>query len=192
MTKKTLFLLASGSLILFTILGWAIMDFFGPVSLESSFRKGSSLPIQLGLGLLLGSLIGSLAWTLVNLPFFRETRDFFVDIIGPLRLNWLEVLLISCCAGIGEEILFRGAIQPHLGILWTSILFVALHGYINPFNSQMTVYGVFMIIVICFLGWTAVEYGLVSVIVAHTVIDVILLYLLTRTYLTKTEDVPLE
>ena len=192
MTKRTLFVLAIGSLVVFTVLGWGIMAHFGPVTLTNSLQGGAPLPMQAGLGLMVGSVVGFLAWNMVNLPFFRKTRDFFVDIIGPLKLNWTEVVMVSCCAGIGEEILFRGAVQPHLGIVWTSILFVALHGYLNPFDSRMTTYGLFMILAICLLGWVAVKYGLITAIVAHTVIDVILLYLLTRTYLTKTEDVPLE
>jgi membrane protease YdiL (CAAX protease family) len=192
MTKKTLFILAIGSLLLFTLLGWGIMGYFGPASLRDSLQKGSNLQMQLGIGLVLGVIIGFLAWTLVSVPFFSKTRDFFTGIIGPLELSWTEIIIISCCAGIGEEILFRGGIQPHLGLLWTSILFVALHGYINPFNLQMTVYGVFMILAIGLIGWSAVEYGLIAAIVAHTVIDVILLYLLSGSYSASNEDIPLE
>ncbi len=192
MTKRSLFVLAFGSLLVFTLLGWIILGYFGPVSLGSMLAQGLQPGMQLLIGLALGTLIGFLAWSIVTLPFLRNTRRFFVDIIGPLELTWIEVIIISCCAGIGEEILFRGAIQPHLGIIWTSILFVALHGYINPFNLSMTAYGIFMVLAICFLGWAALRYGLITVIVAHTVIDVILLYLLTKSYSTGTEDVPLE
>jgi len=192
MTKKTLFLLALGSLILFTLLGWAIMAYFGPVSLRDFLQHGLSLPLQVVGGLILGCLLGWLAWGVINLAFLNETRDFFVQIIGPWRLNRMEIILVSVCAGVGEEILFRGAIQPHLGIIWTSILFVVLHGYINPFNSAMTAYGIFVVMAICLLGWTAVQFGLVMAIVAHTVIDIILLHLLSRTYISGTEDIPVE
>lgn len=36
-------------------------------------------------------------------------------------------LILGFCAGIGEEILFRGAIQPRLGIGFTALLFAASH-----------------------------------------------------------------
>ena len=192
MTRRTFFLLAFGSLILFTLLGLGIMAYFGPVSLPDALQLGSSIPLQTVWGVILGGLVGFLAWTLIKLPFFKVTLDFFVGIIGPWRLNILEIILVSCCAGIGEEILFRGAIQPHLGLVLTSILFVVLHGYINPFSGAMTAYGLFMIIAICLLGWTAVQIGLVAAMVAHTVIDIILLYLLSRAYVPGTEDVPQE
>ena len=187
MTKKTLFLLAGGSLILFSIAGWLIMKFFGPVELSKVLQFGLYLPLQIMLGSILGLLLGLLAWWLINRPYFNETREFFVDIIGQFRLSWLEVLLVSCCAGIGEEILFRGAIQPFLGIGWTSLLFVLLHGYINPFNQSLTVYGIFMVLAVSMLGYAAFQWGLVIAIVAHTVIDIILLHKLTGAYAKKSK-----
>jgi membrane protease YdiL (CAAX protease family) len=37
------------------------------------------------------------------------------------------VAVLALSAGICEEALFRGAIQPRLGLVWTTILFAALH-----------------------------------------------------------------
>lgn len=182
MTKKTLFLLAGGSLVLFSVAGWVIMKFFGPVELAEVLQFGLYLPLQILLGLILGLFIGLLAWWLIDRPYFNETREFFVDIIGQFRLSWLEVILVSCCAGIGEEILFRGAVQPFLGIGWTSFLFVLLHGYINPFNQSLTVYGIFMVLAVSVLGYAAFQWGLVMAMVAHTVIDIVLLHKLTVAY----------
>jgi membrane protease YdiL (CAAX protease family) len=36
-------------------------------------------------------------------------------------------ILVSIAAGVGEELLFRGALQPRLGIVTTSLLFAAVH-----------------------------------------------------------------
>jgi membrane protease YdiL (CAAX protease family) len=92
-----------------------------------------------------------------------------------LRLNWSEIAFISLCAGVGEELLFRGVLQPLLGIVLTAVLFVAIHGYLNPRDWRISVYGVFMTGVICFLGWMTEVYGIWSAVMAHFVIDVILL-----------------
>ncbi|MDQ6791071.1 MAG: hypothetical protein M3075_10550 [Candidatus Dormibacteraeota bacterium] len=35
----------------------------------------------------------------------------------------VSALLVGICAGVGEEVLFRGALQPRLGIAFTTILF---------------------------------------------------------------------
>ena len=40
---------------------------------------------------------------------------------------WVGAVLASIAAGVGEEVLFRGALQPRLGIVLTAILFGALH-----------------------------------------------------------------
>jgi membrane protease YdiL (CAAX protease family) len=37
------------------------------------------------------------------------------------------MLLLGLSAGIGEEITLRGALQPRLGLFWTSLLFAVLH-----------------------------------------------------------------
>jgi len=39
----------------------------------------------------------------------------------------LGIATIALSAGICEEILFRGAMQPRLGVLWTSLVFAAIH-----------------------------------------------------------------
>ena len=40
--------------------------------------------------------------------------------------------MIGLGAGLGEETLFRGAVQPTLGILPTSILFASMHVQYGP------------------------------------------------------------
>ena len=40
---------------------------------------------------------------------------------------WVGAVLTSIAAGVGEEVLFRGALQPRLGIVLTAVLFGALH-----------------------------------------------------------------
>jgi membrane protease YdiL (CAAX protease family) len=44
----------------------------------------------------------------------------------------LFALLIGVGAGLGEETLFRGAVQPALGIVPTSILFASMHVQYGP------------------------------------------------------------
>lgn len=44
----------------------------------------------------------------------------------------LFALLIGVGAGLGEETLFRGALQPALGIVFTSIIFATLHVQYGP------------------------------------------------------------
>jgi uncharacterized protein len=40
---------------------------------------------------------------------------------------WLGAVLVSVTAGVGEELVFRGALQPRLGIVLTALVFAAFH-----------------------------------------------------------------
>ena len=58
--------------------------------------------------------------------------------IGPVTapMAWS----LGLASGLGEELLFRGAIQPHLGWLWASALFGAVHFLPGPGLWIWTVY----------------------------------------------------
>jgi CAAX protease family protein len=65
-------------------------------------------------------LLGSLRRTIIHdiKAIFSETK-------------LLDLCFISVCAGLGEELLFRGAIQVKFGIVVASIIFGLLH-FITP------------------------------------------------------------
>jgi len=75
---------------------------------------------------------------------------------------------------------FRGVLQPLLGIWTTSILFVLLHGYLNPFNLPLTFYGLYMVVVIGVMGLFTEHLGILTAMTSHTVIDYILLQKLSQ------------
>ncbi len=68
----------------------------------------------------------------------REDR-FDYEFIGMSPL--VGALLLSLAAGVGEELVFRGALQPRLGVVATSVLFAAAH-------VQYQVPGILMIFVV--------------------------------------------
>ena len=62
----------------------------------------------------------------VLLPSVHALEDRFgYDFVG--FPAWAGAVLTSVAAGVGEEVLFRGALQPRLGIVLTAVLFGALH-----------------------------------------------------------------
>ena len=131
---------------------------------------------QLLIGGGFGFLTAKAGWGIVELPYLAATKRFFVSIFKPLQLGIGEILFISFCAGVGEELLFRGAVQPFLGIWTTSILFVLIHGYLNPFNPPMMIYGIYMTVVIAVIGYFTEFYGILTAMAAHFTIDTYLLY----------------
>jgi uncharacterized protein len=130
---------------------------------------------QILMGSVLGTLIALLAIRLVNSDLLKPVHQRYADRLANFHLNFSEIILISLCAGVGEELLFRGALQPFLGVVLTSMIFVAIHGYINPNDWRLSIYGIFMTACICGVGYFAIHYGLISAIIAHTLIDVFLL-----------------
>src|SRR3954447_18078499 len=72
-------------------------------------------------------------------------------------------LILALCSGIGEEILFRGAIQPRLGIGLTALLFASLH---TQYGATFAIVGVFLIGII--LGYQRKYMNTTSSIITHS------------------------
>lgn len=108
----------------------------------------------------------------------KPVRRFFLQFLKPFELRVGDILFISACAGIGEELLFRATLQPILGIWITALLFVTLHGYLSIHNWPLTIYGMFMVIATAGLGYLFREIGILAAICGHFAIDVALLMLI--------------
>lgn len=131
-------------------------------------------------GLLSGAIIALGGIAIINAAFMRRIHIHYSNLLGRFKLSISEMVLISLCAGVGEELLFRGAVQPFLGIVITAFVFVGIHGYINPMNWRLSIYGLYMTVGISVLGFLSERHGLLTPIIAHTVIDIFLLYYLQK------------
>ena len=129
---------------------------------------------QLAWGTALGTLAGFAAWWLISTDFLKPTLEKYGKLIGKLRLNNGEIVFLSICAGVGEEIFFRAVLQQYWGIWITSVVFVAIHGYLDPRNSRMVIYGLTMTVIIAGIGYLYEYAGLLAAAAAHTMIDVVL------------------
>jgi len=49
------------------------------------------------------------------------------QLLGPLMKTWAGIITVGAAAALGEEPIFRGALQPRFGLLLTSVLFALLH-----------------------------------------------------------------
>ena len=93
-------------------------------------------------------------------------RNFGRAIAG---LGIWQVLAISLAAGVGEEALFRGALQPRLGLYGASLVFGAVH-WITP------TYFVFAVGMGLYLGWVhESSQNLLVPIIIHALYDAIAL-----------------
>ena len=160
--------------------GWALVDLVQERSTIALLIGSRSIGFQVVAGSAVGLLIAMVAAWLIDRPFMVDIKQRYTDLIGPWFRHPAEVWLVSLCAGIGEELFFRGAVQYWLGIVPTAVLFVAVHGYLDPRSWRMSTYGVVLTMAMCGLGWMAAHWGLVAPMAAHAVIDVVLLGKLKR------------
>ena len=94
---------------------------------------------------------------------YRTTlRPLFADV----RLS--DVVVISIAAGIGEELFFRGVLQPEIGLVAASIVF----GLVHMGGRGTFAFACWVAVMGLALGMLAnVSEGLVAPIVAHTAYD---------------------
>lgn len=172
--RKTFFILGLITLFGFGALGLFVIGVFQAQSVVDVFTAGDNFWYQLYRGTLFGLIAaGNMLW-LIETPILRASKDFFSDLIREADLKLPDLLFLSLAAGVGEEILFRAGIQPFLGIWITAVLFVAIHGYLNPFNWKMSIYGLLMVVVSGGLGYLFAFVGIYAAMMAHFLIDAIL------------------
>lgn len=182
MLKKTILMrLALATLIGMPLIAIVADHFSETVNLQLALTGDGKFLEQLAVGALAGLAIAVGAHYLIASPLLNSVNNSYARMLGRFRLSLSEIVLISLCAGVGEEMLFRGAVQTFLGIPITSVLFVAIHGYLNPRDWRLSVYGVFMTVGIALLGYLAETRGLLSAMVGHTLIDVYLLLYMQHT-----------
>ncbi len=104
---------------------------YGPVSLK---HLGV---VALFLGAAFASFLAAdYLFSQLQPDLYREVGRVSRTLFDPRGLSAVSAvlfaLLIGVGAGLGEETLFRGAVQPVLGILPTSILFASMHVQYGP------------------------------------------------------------
>lgn len=120
--------------------------------------------IGIGVGLISVAIIlaleivaGALGWGLDE-----DVQRLTEVLIGPLLGSIPGILTLGLAAGIGEETLFRGALQPRFGLFVTSLLFALLHSQYGITLSTLAVFIVGMI-----LGLVRNRYNTSTCVIAH-------------------------
>ena len=134
--------------------------------------------LQLLYGVSFGLISSFFAIGLIRTKLLEDVSIKYQELFDGLELNIEDIVYYSFCAAVGEELFFRAGIQPFIGIWITAIIFIALHGYLNPFDWRTSIYGIMMILVTAGLGYLFRDIGLFSAICAHFVFDVIMFYYL--------------
>ena len=90
-------------------------------------------------------------------------------LLGPLLGSAAGILTIGFAAALGEETLFRGALQPRFGILLTTILFAITHNQYGLSLSTVVVFAAGLI-----FAWLRHRYNTVAAMLAHATYNITL------------------
>lgn len=123
-SRATLVLGLYGALALFGILlaaGRGDADVYSPYDRPDWWHLASP-----ALGLALGLLVVlSSRWAVARLAWARSLHRDFRALLGDV--SGREILVLAAASALGEEILFRGALLPWLGLFAQAALFALLH-----------------------------------------------------------------
>jgi uncharacterized protein len=156
----------------------------GPIPLVTIALKGRPILEQVGWGIALALAFGTPMWSAVLfLPGLVSLRNQLIELLSRVDLSGFNPLWLAALAGIGEETLFRGALQPIVNIWWASLIFVLLHFRTYQFRSMnwqkaISAAGVFLASLL--LGYIFSVIGLIAAIVAHITLDAVGLLLAPR------------
>jgi membrane protease YdiL (CAAX protease family) len=97
----------------------------------------------------------------------RTIKELLLELLGPslAACRWYDLLLVATVAGFSEELLFRGVLQPLLGLIWSNVLFGLAH-------AVTVSYAVLAGLIGGYLGWMLSASGnLLAPIIAHALYD---------------------
>lgn len=146
--------------------GWGVRRNWREVARRLGLHRPTLREIFVGAGMALVMLLcTAVVGGLVALLFGEDlssSANFNQQILSQLPGVW-GILLMGLATGIGEELLYRGALQPVTGLWLTSFLFALSHiQYLSPAIVVIFVLGVL-------LGWTRNRWGVNTAIWSHAV-----------------------
>lgn len=175
-----MYLLGLVTLLVFPLPSYFMLHFQEGTQLDEFLQIDSFSTVPVSYGLLFGIIYAFFASVILKAEIFEKLPLRIDKLVNDLNINVWDGIFLSLCAGIGEELLFRSGVQYYLGILATSILFVAIHGYFSIKNIKMSLYGivVFPFILLISLGFE--HFGLWFSICAHFSYDLTLFIAMIR------------
>lgn len=172
--KVRIYILGIITLLVFPVPALWTLWYFEDLSPWKVLDFGAVIDPKTLLGLSWGFIFAVFSMFCFQSKIFGHELQKQEKLILSMNLNLFDKLFLSFCAGFGEEILFRSGIQHWLGIWITSVLFVAIHGYLDPRNWRLSLYGLLILPFIVTLGFWLEPMGIWFCIAAHFGYDLML------------------
>lgn len=183
MQKNKLFLAATITLFVFPLVAFLVSSFSRTFSYYEIFPERVSF-LNLAIGLGFGVITSVIAVVILRLKKFKDLTHTYQVLFKDIEVTWGDIIFYSICAGVGEEIFFRGMLLEFVGVWPAAIIFVALHGYISFKSIPKLIYAVYLIIVSAGFGYLYIYTDLYAAMLAHAFYDVIMFWLLLKSKLT--------
>lgn len=123
---------------------------------------------QLGVGIIIGLLasffINALTIWGQHVGWVNDSSSHANNIATIAYSSWIGIFTISVASAIGEETLFRGAVQPRFGLILTTILFVLSHAQYKVGFATLMIGMIGLM-----LGVLYQRYGVVMSLIVHAV-----------------------
>jgi len=175
-----MYLLGLITLLVFPIPTFIVLYFFEDI-LPISILDLANFKIKpIFYGLILGLSYAGISLVFMQAKVFDKLPSRIEHVVKQMNLSVLDCIFLSICAGVGEELLFRSGFQFYFGPILTSIFFVAIHGYLNPRNWRMSLYGLIVLPFIFLISYGFITYGLWFSIVAHFSYDLVLFLVISK------------
>jgi membrane protease YdiL (CAAX protease family) len=168
--------------LVFCLVAAPIIWFSRPHPVELFSRPAGPLT-QLLVGQVLALIAAVASWVLFRLTSRSASSARTIESYARLDLSGLNPLWISIAAAIGEEMLFRAALQPLLGVWIVSLLFLLTHVPVYRFrklDGATIAQAASVFIGSVVLGYVFQYVGLLAAMLVHMWIDVVGLLLVRR------------
>lgn len=126
-------------------------------------------------------------------PEIQKIRRLLMETLGPSlkHCNWADLMVLAGIAGIAEEILFRGVLQPWLenhwglnaGLLLSNLVFGAVHAVTPLYFIVATLVGIYLGLSLDYGG----ERNLLVPIIIHGLYDFLAFLVIMRAYKNQLE-----
>ena len=174
MSKFKLYILGWVTLIIFPIPAYFAVHYLKDVQWDSFLQLDKIALIPILYGLEFGIIYAFIASVILKAPVFKSIPLGIEQLIKGLKINFIDAIFLSLCAGIGEELLFRAGMQTFFGVWITSFVFVAIHGYFSLVNIKKSLYGLVVLPFIILISLGYEHFGLWFSVAAHFSYDLLL------------------
>lgn len=142
---------------------------------EATERLGLTVPslktVAISVGMVIPCFMVSILGSALTVAFQPDVIDNLEDTMDQMTsglANPVGALLIGLSAGIGEEVLFRGAVQARFGIIIAALFWTTLH---IQYDFSFVLVGLFGVGIL--LGLQRKYFGTTSAVITHALYNMV-------------------